>query len=129
MSYSKKMNFTEEPDYEYLKNLFKQMADREGIDLNDKVFDWSVKAITIQCFPQFYDFFKTFVFSPFNKYGRFEHVSVDDKQNNDTQNEIISMAPYFKFHASPKQLLNLRDSNKVKKLYKSEKKRLLKHMK
>jgi len=51
MNYCRNLSFKHEPDYAYLKSLFKKMADREDINLNDKLFDWSIKAMTIQCFP------------------------------------------------------------------------------
>ena len=78
------------------------MAERESIDLFDKAFDWSVKAMTIQCFPEFYDFFSYQYFNPFNKRGEFNHVKSYDKSGKITEQEIYSMAPFFRFRANPK---------------------------
>lgn len=58
MTYCRNLEFTQKPDYTYLKSLFASLADKEGIDIHDKVFDWSVKAVTISSFPGFYDFSK-----------------------------------------------------------------------
>lgn len=47
MKYCKNLKFEEEPDYNYLRKLIKDIADRENIDLFDGMYDWCIKAITI----------------------------------------------------------------------------------
>lgn len=58
MNYCRNLKFEEKPDYNYLKDLFRNIAKQEGFELDDKIYDWSVKAVTLQCFPTFYDFKK-----------------------------------------------------------------------
>ena len=54
--YCRNLGFDEKPDYLYMKNLFSTLAHREGIDLFDNTYDWSVKATVIKHFPAFFDF-------------------------------------------------------------------------
>ena len=44
LNYCKGLKFEEEPDYEYLKGLFRQLASRLKIELDGR-FDWSAKPI------------------------------------------------------------------------------------
>ncbi len=41
MTYVRKMSFTEEPDYEYLKDLFHSLYEENGYSYDDAMFDWS----------------------------------------------------------------------------------------
>ena len=43
MKHCTQLNFSQEPDYGYLKMLIQSVADREGVDLEDKTFDWNCK--------------------------------------------------------------------------------------
>lgn len=47
LNYSKSLKFEEKPDYDYLQNLFKQVAQREEIDF-DGVFDWTEEVVSPQ---------------------------------------------------------------------------------
>ena len=47
MKYCYDLKFTDDPDYGYLKGLFTSLADNIGVNLHDKLYDWSVKAVTI----------------------------------------------------------------------------------
>ena len=114
MNYCRNLSFKHVPDYAYLKNLFKKMAAKEDIDLNDKLFDWSIKAITIQAYPHFYDFFQYQYFNPLNKKGKFTHINSNDRKSKKTEEEIYKLSAYFKFRSNPKQLMNLLNQKKVK---------------
>ena len=54
MRYAKALSFEEQPDYEYLNQLFDLAAGEIGADLDDGVFDWSVKATILKKYPLFY---------------------------------------------------------------------------
>jgi serine/threonine protein kinase len=41
LSYCRTLRFEDKPDYGYLRRLFKDLAAKESIDLNDGIFDWS----------------------------------------------------------------------------------------
>lgn len=56
MNYCKNLQFTVEPDYDYMQNLFIKLAQKENINLYDNMYDWSVRATTIKSFSDFYDF-------------------------------------------------------------------------
>jgi hypothetical protein len=58
MKYCRDLEFTQEPDYKYLKWLLTSMAEQEGINLYNKRFDWSIKAVALQKFPNFFDWMK-----------------------------------------------------------------------
>ena len=75
MKYVKALKFEEKPDYEYMINLFTDLAKREKFDLHDKIYDWNVRAVTIQSRSYFFDFIKNDQAHPFNKDGRF-HLSI-----------------------------------------------------
>jgi hypothetical protein len=47
--YSKGLRFDEEPKYDYLKGLIMKVSDREGYDMDDKVFDWEDGDFKIIC--------------------------------------------------------------------------------
>ena len=79
MEYCRSMQFEESPDYLYLKNLFSNLAHREGIDLFDNVYDWGVRATTIKQFPTFYDFIENLDISPMNDQGKFRDSLVRTK--------------------------------------------------
>jgi hypothetical protein len=79
MEYCRNLEFVEKPDYLFLKNLFSNLAHREGIDLFDNIYDWSVRATTIKFFPTFYDFIENQESSPFNDWGKFRNTSISSK--------------------------------------------------
>jgi hypothetical protein len=56
MKYCRRLEFEEKPDYDYLRGLLEAVALRENINLHDQVFDWCMKAVTIQNFPSFFNF-------------------------------------------------------------------------
>mmetsp|Transcript_13578 Transcript_13578/g.21197 ORF Transcript_13578/g.21197 Transcript_13578/m.21197 type:complete len:201 (+) Transcript_13578:451-1053(+) len=56
MDYCKNLKFTEEPDYKFMKEQFASLAKKEDINLEDNLWDWSVRAVTIKNHPEFYDF-------------------------------------------------------------------------
>jgi casein kinase 1 len=47
LNYAKSLKFEEKPDYEYIQNLFKQVAQREQIAF-DGVFDWTEEQVSPQ---------------------------------------------------------------------------------
>lgn len=71
MIYCRNLEFKQDPDYAYLKNLLLTLADKEGLNLFNNRYDWCVKAITIQKYPNFYDWIKNSEINPFDKKGQF----------------------------------------------------------
>ena len=49
LDYCRALKFEEEPDYEYLKELFRQLASKLNVDL-DSIFDWNQE--TLACKPK-----------------------------------------------------------------------------
>ena len=45
MKHCRNLAFEEKPDYEKLINLLKGLAEKEGINIQDKVFDWVTKGL------------------------------------------------------------------------------------
>jgi hypothetical protein len=107
LNYCRNLQFEDKPDYQYLKNLFVNLAKKENIDLHDKRFDWSIKAMTISGYPGFYDFFKNSQHNPLNKYGKFIHVKSFDQKMKETEEEIYAAAQQFRFRPDPKQMMRL----------------------
>ena len=58
MDYTKNLQFEEKPNYAYMMKLFTDLAARENIDLNDNIYDWTVRAATLKGHNQFFDFVK-----------------------------------------------------------------------
>ena len=56
-----------------MKNLFVRLALKEGIDLYDSMYDWSVRAVTIKSYPMFYDFIDNQDHNPFDNAGKFQY--------------------------------------------------------
>lgn len=54
--YCKKLEFKEKPDYDYLKGIFQRIANDYSINLFDHVYDWSIRAVTIKHFADYFDF-------------------------------------------------------------------------
>ena len=67
--YCRTLDFKAEPDYDYLRKIFEDMAESEHIDLHDKQYDWSVKAVSLLCYPDFYTFSNNKSSHTFNKRG------------------------------------------------------------
>lgn len=45
MRYTRQLDFYEEPDYDYIKRMFKDLYERKGF-ADDGVFDWTGRTIT-----------------------------------------------------------------------------------
>ena len=93
------MRFKDEPDYHYILNLFKSLALKEEIDLDDGRFDWNIKAVAIKKFPQYYDWVKNQDMNPLDKRGKFTFDSPDlsKMEQVQTQNKIYEEAAHYKF--------------------------------
>lgn len=124
MVYCQELQFSQKPDYNYLKQLFYKIADRENFNLDDKVYDWTMKAITIQCFPQFYDFKINKMVNPFNKQGMFDHFDERDSHQVNIHSKIVKMAKIYKFRSNPKQLMRLISGQTIHKSKNKENKEL-----
>jgi len=80
MDHVKNLEFQEAPDYAYCRSLFTKLAAREEIELDDDLFDWNVRAMTIKNHPNFFDFIKNQEVHPFDRRGRFlEKYRVEDR--------------------------------------------------
>jgi hypothetical protein len=60
-----------------LKKLIKGCANKNDIDLFDKLYDWAVRAVTIKNFPQVYDFIENQETNPLNDRGLFPTDMID----------------------------------------------------
>jgi hypothetical protein len=82
-----------------LKGLLQSLADKEGLNLHNNRYDWCVKAVAIQKYPNFYDWIKNSEFNPFDKKGQFllRYSNFDEEKVN--QEKIIyDLACRFKFN-------------------------------
>lgn len=52
--YAKKLRFDQRPDYQSLIEIIEEAAQGLGVNLNDGVFDWSVKATIVKKYPLFH---------------------------------------------------------------------------
>ncbi len=43
MNHCRNLHFEQKPDYDQLRQLIMKMADREGYDLEDGMYDWVIK--------------------------------------------------------------------------------------
>ena len=50
-NYVRNLSFEEKPNYDYLKQLLKQIATENKIDLNNTFYDWNVKICLIKNHP------------------------------------------------------------------------------
>jgi len=55
MHYCRNLEFKQIPDYDYLISIFRKLARREKMDLDDKVYDWNIKATCILEFNELCD--------------------------------------------------------------------------
>ena len=78
MDYCKKLKFSEEPDYNYLKQLIIDIAMKHNISLHDGMFDWSVKAVLIKNYPYFYQNISRHHTNIFNDKGKFKPMEFLD---------------------------------------------------
>jgi serine/threonine protein kinase len=125
LQYCRNLRFVQKPDYNYLKELFQDIADRENFEIHDKLYDWSIKAITLQCFPTFFDFKKHNTSAIFNNQGKFAHIDKNNAMQVKISEKIYKMAKLFKFRSNPKQLIKLiSQSSKNKNQIKSQVKAL-----
>ena len=51
MTYAKGLEFEEAPDYKHMLGLFTRLAKKEAINLEDQLFDWNIRAVTIKKHP------------------------------------------------------------------------------
>lgn len=93
--------------------LFKKIAKDEGINLFDNIFDWSVRAVTIKHFPNYFDFITDQDSNPLLDNGEFPSTDPYVEQ------EIYSMAADYKFK-DPKQLVKLMRKEEMKRLHMSK---------
>ena len=85
------MRFEEKPEYNYMLDLIRQIAAREGIDLFDNMFDWAVKAVTIKHFSSYYDYFDDQEYNPLEDDGKFQ------QRDPEIEKKIYEMAKKFSF--------------------------------
>ena len=71
------------------------------MDLDDKVYDWNIKATCILEFNELCDQYKLKERSPLNANGRFKSIAQD---NADLEQEMYETAKEFQFSVQPKQL-------------------------
>lgn len=43
MKHCRNLNFEEKPDYDFLINTLTNLCEKDGFDLNDKIYDWVTK--------------------------------------------------------------------------------------
>ena len=117
MSYAKSLEFEQAPDYKYMLGLITGLAKKENIDLNDQLFDWNIRAITIKKHSYFFDFISNLEAHPFDRRGRFCVQEDMSQQSFDSAQEmqIYADAKYFKFD-EPKQLVKLIRKEELKRL-------------
>ena len=58
MHYCRNLEFQQIPDYDYLTSIFRELARSEKMDLDDKVYDWNIKATCILKFNELCDQYK-----------------------------------------------------------------------
>lgn len=110
-----KLRYTERPDYDYILGLLQEMADERGIDLNDGIFDWSIKAVCIKDHSDFYDFMKNSgKANPFTDRGTF-HEHLVPRSKVQQEKKIYEEAAKFQFE-DPKQLIKLMQKEHIKQL-------------
>jgi ketol-acid reductoisomerase len=117
MDYTKNLQFEEKPNYAYMLKLFTDLAAREGIDLTDNMYDWSVRAVTLKSHSNFFDFVKSQDVHPFQNDGRFAKKWVEQlgEYEPEVEAQIYSEAKKFKFE-EPKQLIKLMRKEEMKRL-------------
>jgi len=100
-----------------MMKLFTDLAAREGIDLNDNMYDWTVRAVTLKSHSNFFDFVKSQDVHPFQNDGRFAKKWVEQlgEYNPEVEAQIYREAKKFKFE-EPKQLIKLMRKEEMKRL-------------
>jgi hypothetical protein len=93
LEYSKGLSFEEEPDYDFISNLFLSLARAEGIDLLDNMYDWNVRATAIQHYPHVFDFIRNQKAHPLDKRGR---LLVSEEHSRDLK-KLYAKAIRFQF--------------------------------
>ena len=58
LDYIKNLEFKDKPDYKGILTIFKNLAARQNIDLNDGVYDWALRAVLLRDYPEKYDDFE-----------------------------------------------------------------------
>ena len=97
MSYCRNLAFEEKPSYKYLKRLFTSIAMKEGIDLNDNMYDWAVKALAIKNYPNFYDVAKHNGINLFDRNGTFKKKRIKDRSSSGVEELIYEKAREYQF--------------------------------
>jgi hypothetical protein len=119
LTYCKSLQFEDEPNYDYMLGLFTKVADREGINLYDNVFDWSMKAVTVKNYPNFYHYLEQENQEIFNQNGQF---IFNPNQNKFTEQHFIQIQKYIMNQAAnyqfdePKGLMRLIRREEIKRL-------------
>ena len=93
LKYIKSLDYSQEPDYDFLHSQLDQAAFKLGIQLNDSMYDWTQKAILMQKYPASYSkiLAKTYDFKSncfirqriIDQKGCFIDFESDKKMNND----------------------------------------------
>ena len=100
--------------------MIQRLATRKHIDLFDKIYDWSVRAITIKDYPQFFDFLDDPELNPFNEQGYLKKELVKDKN---LSNLIYLKAKDYTF-TDPRQMKLLLKKEELKKKNKQNNKKI-----
>lgn len=77
MRYTRSLDFEEKPDIAYMRKLFTDLAGYHEINLDDGLYDWNIRAITIKEHPSFFDFIAYPNAHPFGKNGKFIALPLD----------------------------------------------------
>lgn len=114
MKYCRALEFTQRPDYAYLNKLLTSLAEKEGVNLHNKRFDWSIKAVALQKYPSFFDWIKNSDINPLDKKGQFKFAySRFEEEIMEQEKQIYELACKFKFS----------DTRELKRLVRCEKMR------
>lgn len=119
LRYCKGLQFEEEPNYDYVIGLFQNLANREGINLYDNMFDWSMKAVTIKNYPNFYHYLEQENQQIFNHQGQF---IFNPNQNKFTEQHFVQIQKFIRSQAieyqfdEPKGLMKLVRKEELKRL-------------
>lgn len=99
LKYCKSLQFEDEPNYDYILGLFTNLASRENINLYDNVFDWSMKAVTVKNYPNFYHYLEQENQQIFKPNGQFlfnpNQNKFTEQHFNQIQKYIMNQAANF----------------------------------
>ena len=54
LKYARSLSFKQQPDYEQMRTIIQEGARDQEIDINDKYFDWNMKAVLLMKYPKIY---------------------------------------------------------------------------